>query len=70
MPVTLVKDKVSGAEWFEHTCEECGAKASFGIGVKFRAALDALERGAKSECRRLLGKWYCGDHWRKNASAT
>ncbi len=45
-----------------HTCEACGADAPFGTGVQLRQALAKLAAGDIVSARRLLGKWYCGEH--------
>ncbi len=51
-----------GASVMLHTCEICGADASFGIGVEVRQSLIKLSAGDAVTAKRMLGKWYCAKH--------
>ncbi|MDY3551426.1 hypothetical protein R5W24_000502 [Gemmata sp. JC717] len=63
MPASLKRINVpGGASVLLHVCEVCGAEASFGVGVEFRQALIRLAGGDVVTAKRLLGKWYCGEH--------
>lgn len=62
MPVGVKRIRSSGSLVFLHTCEVCGADASFGFGVSLRIAVTRLEAGDPVGAKRLLGKWFCGEH--------
>ena len=62
MPVSVKRSRATGATVVLHTCEVCGADASFGRQVHFRAALKALDSGDARKAKRLLGFWYCSQH--------
>lgn len=64
MPVVLSRNKASGAIYMRHSCEVCGsANAPFGDGVHTREAFKAIEAGDRATGFRMLGRWYCFDHW-------
>lgn len=69
MPVRLQRLRDSGATIIEGKCEVCGAPASFGVGLKYRLALLALDAGNKDEAKKHLGKWYCAKHIQAAASS-
>lgn len=52
----------NGGSVLLHTCEVCGAAASFGTHVSFRLAMNKLAAGDVTTAKRLLGKWFCGEH--------
>lgn len=56
MPVKSVESS-PGHRVLTHTCEMCGAPASFGEGVDLRRAL-ATGNVAHA------GKWFCFEHWK------
>ena len=62
MPVSLKRIRESGALIFLHTCEVCGAAASFGYEVSMRLALNALEAGDIATAKLHLGRWFCREH--------
>ena len=62
MPASLKKLRNGGGSVFLHTCEVCGADASFGVGVSMRLALLRLAAGDLVAAKRHLGKWYCREH--------
>ncbi|QEH36528.1 hypothetical protein OJF2_51120 [Aquisphaera giovannonii] len=70
MPVSLKRIRQSGALIFLHTCEVCGAAASFGFGVSMRLALNALEAGDKASAKLHLGQWFCREHRPETAADT
>jgi hypothetical protein len=62
MPVSMKRIREGGGRVFLHSCEACGADASFGFGVSLRLALNALAVGDLAAAKRHLGKWYCREH--------
>jgi hypothetical protein len=62
MPASLKRIRDGGGTVFLHTCEACGADASFGIGVSMRLALNKLAAGDVVGAKRHLGQWYCRGH--------
>lgn len=62
MPANLKTIRSTGGLVFLHTCEICGADASFGFGVSMRMAMNRLAAGDAVGAKRHLGKWYCGEH--------
>lgn len=54
MPITWTRITARGSthEVPEFWCEDCGTRASFGIGVSLRQA--------KGKDDPRLGRWYCG----------
>lgn len=68
MPAVMLRTRQTGTPYFKHTCEVCNKPACFGVGVSFLKALKLLKAASeeeKAEGRRLLGKWYCGEHREK-----
>lgn len=70
MPVSLKRIRQSGSLIFLHTCEVCGAAASFGLGVSMRLALNALAAGDIALAKLHLGKWFCREHRPETAADT
>ena len=64
MPIIVTKIPETGAIVYEHFCEICGGYATFGIDVFLKKAFNALDRKDIKLAKELLGKWYCGEHWR------
>ena len=62
MPASLKTARSTGGMVFLHTCEVCGADASFGCGVSMMLALKRLDAGDQVAAKRHLGKWYCREH--------
>jgi hypothetical protein len=62
VPVALKRIQNGGGSVLLHTCEVCGAAASFGTQVSFRQALSKLAAGDLVTAKRLLGKWFCREH--------
>jgi hypothetical protein len=62
MPASLKTIRSTGGMVFLHTCEACGADASFGFGVSMRLSLERLKAGDQDGAKRHLGRWYCGEH--------
>ena len=62
MPASLKTIRSTGGLVFLHTCEVCGADASFGFGVSMRTALDRLKAGDAVGAKKYLGRWFCGEH--------
>lgn len=61
MPASLKRIR-GGGSVFLHVCEVCGRDASFGFDVHQRLALQKLAAGDVTTAKRLLGKWFCGEH--------
>ena len=62
MPVSLKRIRDGGGSVLLHACEVCGADAPFGTDVHLRLALERLAAGDIATAKRLLGKWFCGEH--------
>jgi hypothetical protein len=62
MPASLKTVRSTGGMVFLHTCEVCGADASFGFDVSMRQAFKRLEAKDLDGAKRHLGRWFCGEH--------
>lgn len=64
MTIRMAKIPETGAIIFEHYCEVCGGYATFGVDVFLRKAFNALDKKDIELAKQLLGKWYCGTHYK------
>lgn len=69
MPVKVKRLRSTGLVFIDHTCEDCGEYANFGIDVSFRNALNQMVIGKTEEGEKLLGKWYCEKHKKETYDA-
>ncbi len=60
MPTKIGRVRETRAVVFTHTCEECGAVACFGTGVKMKQAFKILTKDTVKKAQEMMGKWYCG----------
>lgn len=70
MPASLKRIRgEGGGSVLLHTCEVCGADATFGFGVSLRLALEKLAAGDGAGAKRHLGRWYCRGHKSRGGTA-
>lgn len=65
MPIRARRIKETDTTILEHTCEDCGIPAYFGKDVQLRKAFIAADKGQLELAKKLLGKWYCYEHWKE-----